>query len=112
MRYAGVLAVYSLAVCFSGMFPTVAADETIRAEVQHPAANPVNAEDQDVAAFKVSFDLRMTNRSGKVLQLPRPKGGNGETTRIAVLGVQFRGSDGGWSSLVRSSWYDVGTTKY
>jgi hypothetical protein len=102
----------SLAAALASVLPALGSDQTIRAEVQHALATPYSTDDLEIAAFKLKFDVRLTNRSAKLVSLPDPKTGDGETMRIAVLGVQSKQPDGRWTYLVQSSWYDTGTLKY
>jgi hypothetical protein len=112
LQAATVFSRLSLAAALAGLIPALGSDQTIRAEVQHALATPYSTEDPEVAAFRLKFDLRLTNRSAKLVDLPTSETRDGETTRIAVLGVQSKQPDGTWTYLVRSSWYDTGTMKY
>ena len=96
----------------SGAVPSLSSQQAVRVEVQHALATPYRADDPDVAAFKLKFDVRLTNRSGGPVDIPRSETGHGGTTRVAVLGVQAKRPDGRWTHVVQSSWYDVDTIKY
>lgn len=96
----------------SGVGRGSSSDQPIRAEIQHVLAIPDRADDPDVAAFKLEIDVRLTNRSGGPVSLPKSESGDAAATRIAVLGVQTKQRDGRWAHLVQSSWYDAGTLKY
>jgi hypothetical protein len=87
-------------------------DQPIHADVEHAAATPYHTDDPDVAGFKLRFGLRLTNRSGEPLELPKSGPGDGGTTRIAVLGLEAKRPDGSWAHVFQSSWYDTGTIKY
>ena len=96
----------------SGMIPGFGSDQPIQAEVEHAAATPYHTDDPDVAGFKLRFSVRLTNRSGGPLDLPKSGIGDGATTRVAVLGLEAKRPDGSWSRVFQSSWYDTGSIKY
>ena len=100
------------AAALPGLVSALSSDPPIRAEVQHPLATPDRANDPDVAAFKLKFDVRLTNRSEKVMDLPAFSADEDDTTRMAVLGVQAKQRDGTWAFISQSSWYDDGKIKY
>lgn len=92
--------------------PAMRADETFLAEAQHALATPVHSDDPEVATLKLTFDLRLTNRSTKPVNIPKPETGSSDTTRIVVLGLQSRRPDGPWSNVFQASWYGIGAEKY
>jgi hypothetical protein len=103
-----VLAGAVVAFIFS---PAMRADETLRAEAQHAQATPATSE-PNVARFNLTFDLRLTNRSTKPINIPKPETNLADTTRISVLGMQHRQPDGLWFNVFQASWYGIGTEKY
>jgi len=96
----------------SGMIPGFGSDQPFQAEVERAAATPYHTDDPDVAGFKLRFSVRLTNRSGGALELPKSGTGDGATTRVAVLGLEAKRPDGSWSRVFQSSWYDTGSIKY
>jgi hypothetical protein len=112
LQPAPILARLSLAAVIGGVFPALSSDQTIRAEVQHARATPYSTGDPEVAGYQLKLDLRLTNRSAKLVSLPHPKTLGGETEWISVLGMESKKPDGTWTYLFHSSWYGARTTKY
>jgi hypothetical protein len=96
----------------AGVVPGFGSDQSIQAQVERAATTPYRTDDPDVAGFKLTLDIRLTNRSGGPLDLPKAGTVSDGTTRIAVLGLEAKRPDGSWSHVVQSSWYDTGTIKY
>jgi hypothetical protein len=90
----------------------VGADQYVRAEVQHVVATPQNSEDPEMAMYKTKFDLRLTNRTGEPMNIPRWEKEESENTRIFVLAVQSKQQNGIWKNVNQSSWYGDDTTKF
>jgi hypothetical protein len=102
----------TLTVVLSGGGAGLNSAQPIRAEILQAQATPYRADDPDVAAFNLKFDVRLANGSGESVNIPRAETGDGGTTRVAVLGVQAKQRDGTWAKVVQSSWYDTGSIKY
>ena len=94
------------------VLPLSGSDENVRTEIQHAIATPYRPEDPELDGFKLKFDLKLTNRSTNPISVPGAPVGEGHTTRVAVLGVQWRQPDGSWADLVQSSWVDDGSIRY
>jgi len=108
-----VLKRLALSAALVGVLPTATgADEVLRAEVQHALATPDSSEDPDVAIYKLQFDLRLTNRSAKPINIPRLETHGNDTTRFEVLDVQSKRPGEDWTNVIQSSWYGLGTEKY
>jgi hypothetical protein len=101
-----------LTVALSGGGAGLNSAQPIRAEILQAQATPYRADDPDVAAFNLKFDVRLANGSGGSVNIPKAATGDGGTTRVAVLGVQAKQRDGIWAQVVQSSWYDTGSIKY
>jgi hypothetical protein len=101
------------AAALGAILPTaVGGDQNIRAEVQHARATPSSSENPEIAMYGTNFDILLTNRSEKPINIPKSEADDGGTTRIAVLGVQYKPQGGVWKYILQSSWMDVGTVKY
>jgi hypothetical protein len=103
------------AAAFTHGFRADSADPGVRAEVRRAVLGPgAHQDDPDVAAFSLGFDLHLTNGSRKPVDLPmsRPGDGDGNSERVAILGVDSEGPDGVWVHLLQGSWYDNGTLTY
>jgi hypothetical protein len=87
-------------------------DQPVQAEVQRVSATAYDTGDADLAGFKLNFGVQLTNRSGRYLSLPKSGTADDGITRVWVQSVQAKQPDGGWSSVVQSSWYDSGSVKY
>lgn len=81
--------------------PGWSAEQRIRAEVRHPTATAERIGDPDVAMFTLEFDIRLTNLSGKIIQVPDPDAGGNDLTRTGIINVQYRRADGTWAYLIR-----------
>ena len=101
-----------IVIGLSGGVTGLRSDQPIRAEVARAFVRQLQADDPDVAAFNLELDIRLANRSATGVDIPKPKVGDAETTRIVVLGVDSKQENGPWTSLIQSSWYDVGNSKY
>ncbi len=101
-----------LATALAAVLPTLGSDQIIRAEVQNARATPYSTDDPEVAAYGLKFDLRLTNRSAKLVSLPDSTTQDGETNGITVLSMQSKQPDGTWKYLFQSSLYGTRTTKY
>lgn len=99
-------------ILFASAAPLLGSEQIVRVEIQRATATPYHPEYPDMAGFKLKFDLRLTNRSEKPLNAPEVAARGDQTTRIAVLGVQWRQSDGSWTNLVQSTWVDDGRIQY
>jgi len=102
--------------------------EPLRAEIRHAKATPYDIGDPDVAAFHLEFDIRLTNKSKRPIEIPKAapypstrepaptatpiKIDDDENTQVVVIGVQAKQHDGTWADVVQSSWYGSGTEKY
>jgi hypothetical protein len=96
----------------SGIFPALAVDERVQAEIQRISAHLDSPSPPGAANFSLTFDTQFMNRSDKDIYLPSALPENAGVARVAVLAVQVRRSDGVWEYLVRSSWYDAVDAKY
>jgi hypothetical protein len=102
-----------LTVALSGGGAGSNSAQPFRAEILRVQATPYRADDPDVAAFNLKFDVRLANGSGGPVGIPKAEtGGGGGTTRVAVLGVQAKQRNGIWAQVIQSSWYDAGFIKY
>lgn len=93
-----------------GLVMGFSSDQPVRAEVHHVLATPYGVDDPDIAAFTLKVDLRLTNRSERVIYLPISS--STEMKTLSIIGVQSKQPDGTWAYITQSSWYDTGTTKY
>lgn len=111
-RTFGILGWVSVFVAMFGGTSSLGSDQVVRADARRALAAPYRVDDPDVAAFRLSFDLLLTNRSDKDIDLPTSDLGNSEATRLTVLGVQSKQPGGAWTYLSQSSWYDTGGIRY
>ena len=98
-------------VLLCGCLPLAGATDGIRAEVQPVSSVFTDLGDPEVVAFNVKFDMVLSNDSTRSIDVPRSGSSDG-VTRIAVLAVQLKASDGSWSTIMQNSFYDSGTVKY
>ena len=89
-----------------------AADQHVGAEIQHLSAVPISSGDRDISMYKTTFDLRLINRTAGPMVIPQAETASGDATRIVVIGVQHKRSDGSWTYVTQSSWYGDRDTKY
>lgn len=98
------------AVC--GIIPGYCSDQLMQAEVERGAATIYHMDDPDLTGIKIKFGIRVTNRSGVPINLPKPGTGDDGTDLFTVVEFDVKQPDGKWAHLIQSSWYDTGNIKY
>jgi hypothetical protein len=93
-----------VAAALTGWLHAADSSKAVTATVEHLKIVPIEVNDPEVSAYKLTFALRVRNGSSLPIAL--------STRDIFITGVQVRTLERTWRSLNQSSWYDDGTTDY
>jgi hypothetical protein len=106
------IASFLILAVLSGGGVGLSSAQPLRAEIRHAKATPYDIGDFGVAAFNLKFDVRLTNESERPVEILKADTGREEMTRVVVIGVQTKLSDGTWAHVIQSSWYGPATIRY
>jgi hypothetical protein len=89
-------------------------EQSIQAEVevQGALASPYRIDDPDVAGFRFKYGVRVTNRSGRSLNLPKSGAVDDGLERVTIISVEAKRPDGQWSDIIQGMYVAAVTTKY
>lgn len=92
-----------VAIWLYSAFPVALADQTARFEVRQAASTPYDTGDPEVLGFDIKFNLKITNASGRSINLPDTFAGSDSTVQINVMREEARQRDGRWLLLSEST---------
>jgi len=104
--------VVSVVAVFSLSFSIAAgADSGVELTAQNVAASLSNQTNSIVTVYDIHFDLKLTNKSGKSIRIPKAARTSGVTTAF-VNAIERQQTGDNWTFLNQASFYGTSSTKY
>lgn len=89
-----------------------AQDWGLESMVQRPSEALLASTAKALSIYEIRFDLELTNRSHRSIELPKSSGRVLDRTDAIVMGADVQLMDGTWKNLTAGSFYGDSKTKY